>query len=153
MLLRAIPTILLYTLFSAAGAVAAELDDFPAALDGHTRHVIQLPRVTDQSRYRVELVPGRAQLADCRLLSYRAGLARRKLDGGARYYVLGDLQPVQAAGACADTSRKRRFVRVRGDGLLVPYDSRQPLVVYLPPDVQLKYRIWRADKSLRDADQ
>jgi len=150
MSLRAALLPLLLALWSAA-AGAAPPGTYPAALDGATRHVIHLPKVADPGRYRVELVPGRSELADCSLRGYSAALERRNLPGGAPYYVLGALQPLPAAGSCADPTRKRRFVRVRGDNLLLPYDSRQPLVVYLPAQMQLKYRIWRADKSLSDA--
>ncbi|WP_299584932.1 ecotin family protein [uncultured Microbulbifer sp.] len=132
---------------------AEPLDAFPAEVDGKRRHVIELPKVVDESRFMVELVPGKSSVADCNLRSFRAPLQRQVLPGwGYPYFVLADLKPTQGPRkVCAPGSESRRFIRVRGDGLILPYTSSQPLVVYLPEDVQLKYRVWRADKNLSDA--
>ena len=45
---------------------------------------------------------------------------------------------------CPDGSRQQAFVAVGGEPLLVRYNSRLPLVVYTPADVQVRYRIWSA---------
>ncbi|WP_323846052.1 ecotin family protein [Microbulbifer magnicolonia] len=137
----------------AALAAAADLDAFPHTVDGKLRQVIQLPKAVDESRFMVELVPGKTELVDCNLRSYTAPLKRATLDGwGYPYFVLSELTPGPTTlKACPPGSERRRFVRVRGDDLLLPYNSRLPLVVYVPDGVQLKYRVWRADKNLSDA--
>lgn len=137
----------------AAGFAAVGLGVFPLHIDGKQRRVIDLPKVADESRFMVELVPGKTELVDCNLRSYRAPLKRATLDGwGYSYYVLGEPTPGPTTlKSCPDGSKARRFVRVRGEGLMLPYNSRLPLVVYVPQGFQLKYRIWRADKTLSDA--
>ncbi|USD21622.1 ecotin family protein [Microbulbifer variabilis] len=132
---------------------AEPLDAFPAEVEGKRRHVIELPKVVDESRFMVELVPGKNALADCNLRSYSAPLQRQVLPGwGYPYYVLAELKPSKGTSkVCGSDSESRRFIRVRGNGLILPYSSSQPLVVYLPEGVQLKYRVWRADKNLSDA--
>jgi len=137
----------------AAIAQASDLEGFPDTVDGKQRHVIRLPMAVDESRFMVELVPGKTERVDCNLRSYRAALARRTLDGwGYPYYVLAHPEPAPTTlKACPPGSESRRFVRVRGDDLMLPYNSRLPLVVYLPDGLQLKYRVWRADKTLSDA--
>lgn len=136
-----------------AGVGATDLSAFPERIDGKQRRVIELPKVIDESRFMVELVPGKTELVDCNLRSYRAPIKRATLDGwGYRYYVLGELTPGPATlKACPDGSKTRRFVRVRGEGLMLPYNSQRPLVVYVPEGLQLKYRVWRADKTLSEA--
>lgn len=131
----------------------SDLQPFPVVVDGKERHVIHLPRAADESRFMVELVPGKTELVDCNLRSYRASIQRRILDGwGYSYYVLGELEPGPSTRkACSPNSASRRFVPVLGEGLMLPYNSRVPLVVYLPPGLQLKYRVWRGDKILSDA--
>jgi ecotin len=37
-----------------------------------------------------------------------------------------------------------RFIALGGDPYLIPYNSRLPIVVYLPAGVEVKYRIWTA---------
>lgn len=141
-------------LCSAASVQAAEpLDAFPAEVNGKQRHVIQLPKVIDESRFMVELVPGKNEIADCNLRSFSAPLQSEVLSGwGYPYYVLSDLKATPGTQkVCTPGSESRRFISVRGDGLILPYTSSQPLVVYLPVGVQLKYRVWRADKNLSDA--
>lgn len=137
----------------AAGSAAADLKVFPSSVEGQQRQVIHLPRVADESRFMVELVPGKSAVVDCNLHSYRARIRRETVEGwGYPYYVLGRPTPGPTTlKACPQGSKSRRFVRVRGEGLMLPYNSRLPLVVYLPAGLQLKYRVWRADKSLSDA--
>ncbi|MFC6633952.1 ecotin family protein [Microbulbifer taiwanensis] len=151
MLLRCALSVALYSLVSPAPA--SELDAFPTTVDGKQRQVIRLPKAVDESRFMVELVPGKTELVDCNLRSYRAPIKRETLDGwGYPYFVLADPEPAATTlKACPSGSESRRFVRVRGEGLMLPYNSRLPLVVYLPADLQLKYRVWRADKTLSDA--
>ncbi|MDP5210829.1 ecotin family protein [Microbulbifer sp. 2205BS26-8] len=143
----------LILLYMTTVQAADPLDAFPAEVEGKQRHVIQLPKVKDESRFMIELVPGRREMADCNLRSFTAPLRREVLAGwGYPYYVLSDLKPASGARKiCAPSTTSRRFIRVRGDGLILPYSSRLPLVVYLPEGVLLKYRVWRADKNLSDA--
>jgi ecotin len=37
-----------------------------------------------------------------------------------------------------------RFITLGGDHDLVPYNSRLPIVVYVPEGVEVRYRIWSA---------
>ncbi|AWF79400.1 ecotin [Microbulbifer sp. A4B17] len=129
------------------------LDAFPGEVDGKLRHVINLPKVVDESRFRVELIPGKSQIAACNLQSFSAPLRKEILPGwGYPFYVLSDLTPTtDTQKVCAQASETRRFITVRGDGLMLPYNSRLPLVIYLPQGVQLKYRVWRADKNFSEA--
>lgn len=151
MSLRCALVLVLYCL--AGTGWASDLEAFPATVDGKVRQVIRLPKVVDESRFMVELVPGKTEMVDCNLRGYRARISRETLDGwGYPYYVLGHPEPAPTTlKACPPGSESRRFVRVRGEGLMLPYNSRLPLVVYLPADLQLKYRVWRADKILSDA--
>ncbi len=42
-----------------------------------------------------------------------------------------------------------RFVTLGGDPSLVRYNSRLPLVVYVPEGVEVRYRIWAAAQKAR----
>jgi ecotin len=44
-----------------------------------------------------------------------------------------------------------RFITLGGEPDLLRYNSRLPLVVYLPEGVEVRYRIWRADKRVENA--
>ncbi|MNY77756.1 Ecotin precursor [compost metagenome] len=49
--------------------------------------------------------------------------------------------------ACPDSSRKQAFVPVGGEPMLVRYNSKLPLVIYAPADVEVRYRIWSATED------
>jgi len=38
-----------------------------------------------------------------------------------------------------------RFIRLGGDPYLIRYNSRLPIVVYVPEGVEVHYRLWHAD--------
>jgi ecotin len=44
-----------------------------------------------------------------------------------------------------------RFISVGGEPQLLRYNSRLPVVVYVPDGVEVRYRIWRADPSTTPA--
>lgn len=151
----ALRCVLLATLFClVAPAVADDLDAFPATVEGKQRQVIRLPQVANENRFMVELVPGRMELVDCNRRSYHAQIERKTVEGwGYTYYVLSD--PVAGATtlkACPPGyKKKRRFVRMRDESLMLPYNADLPLVVYVPAGIELKYRVWRADKNFSEA--
>ena len=41
---------------------------------------------------------------------------------------------------------------IGGEPRLLRYNSRLPLVVYVPDGVEVRYRLWRADGNVRTAD-
>jgi len=40
-----------------------------------------------------------------------------------------------------------RFITLGGGPFLIRYNSRLPIVVYVPEDVEVRYRIWSADSA------
>jgi len=38
-----------------------------------------------------------------------------------------------------------------GDAAMQRYNSRLPIVVYVPQGVDVKYRVWQADAKLQDS--
>jgi ecotin len=41
-----------------------------------------------------------------------------------------------------------RFITLGGEPELLRYNSRLPLVVYVPVGVEVRYRIWKADQEI-----
>ena len=46
-----------------------------------------------------------------------------------------------------------RFVALAGEPQLIRYNSRLPVVVYVPDGVEVRYRIWRADAATANAER
>jgi len=61
---------------------------------------------------------------------------------------------VGANGGHADGDRSERaegdpFITLGGEPYLIRYNSRLPIVVYAPSDVEVRYRIWRASPEVK----
>jgi ecotin len=55
--------------------------------------------------------------------------------------------------ACPDGKSKKDFVPVVGDGFMLRYNSKLPIVLYVPKDVEVRYRIWSASGKVEKAAQ
>ncbi|MBB3317856.1 ecotin [Rhizobium sp. BK181] len=122
-----------------------ELKAFPEATAGQQRHVIFLPKRTDEDARRVGVIVGRTELVDCNRNTFGSRLEKRTIDGwGYDYYVVTGVGSVASTRmACPDATKKKAFVR-SSDEPLLRYNSRLPLVVFAPVDVEIRYRIWKA---------
>jgi ecotin len=45
-----------------------------------------------------------------------------------------------------------RFITLGVEPQLLRYNSRLPLVIYVPKGVEVRYRIWRGEDSLKSAE-
>lgn len=134
---------------SVAGqAGSADLKAYPAATAGQTRHVITLPAQSDEDGLKVELILGKTQTVDCNRQVFGGRLETRTAEGwGYDYYVLPSLgNAVSTLMGCPPGSERQAFVTTQ-EQPLIRYNSRLPLVVYAPSDVEVRYRLWRAAET------
>lgn len=128
--------------------IAKELEAFPAATAGQKRHVIALPALQTEDEVKVELIVGQTKTIDCNRHSLGGELKEETLQGwGYTYYSL----PVVTPGAstkmgCPPGSDRQAFVTLPQQPL-VRYNSRLPIVLYTPADVEVRYRLWRAGET------
>lgn len=128
---------------------------YPAAQDGFQRHVIWLPEQSDEALYKLEIVPGQMMQTDCNTRAMAGTLKERTLDGwGYTYYELDDVRgPMSTMMACPDNTKVEAFVPVQGEGTFLRYNSKLPVVVYAPENIEVRYRFWAADTVLKVATQ
>lgn len=124
------------------------LKAYPETMDGLERHVIYVEKKGNESSYMVEIVAGKTMQVDCNQHGLAGSFKEDVVTGwGYPYYRFktnGNVFSTQMA--CLDGTTKEAFVQ--GEGLQVRYNSRLPLVVYLPQGIDLKYRIWSAGELL-----
>lgn len=122
-----------------------ELVAFPAAAPGQVRRVIFLPVERVEDALRVGVIVGRTLMVDCNRQIFGSRLDERTVKGwGYTYFVVTSVgAPASTRMACPTPARSRQFVR-SSDEPLLRYNSRLPLVIFAPPDVEVRYRIWRA---------
>lgn len=148
--------ILALSLAAAAPATAASLKDiapYPEAEKGFTRQVIHLPAQADESAYKLEILAGKTLQVDCNRQRLGGSLEERTLEGwGYSYYRLDNVSgPASTLMACPDDKKTEAFVPVVGNGFLLRYNSKLPVVVYVPKDVEVRYRVWSASQDVQKA--
>lgn len=143
-------TLLGSTLLLACSAQAQpDASMFPPAANAQQRLVINLPTRDNEQDFKVEIQIAKAMEVDCNRQRLGGDLKQQSLQGwGYTYHVLEAVQgPVSTMMACQDKTRHQALVPVYGDGYLLRYNSKLPLVIYAPSDLQVSYRIWQAGTS------
>lgn len=144
-----------YLLIAACAAAMPEQDlkPWPPAGAGETRFVIRLPALDDESGRRVELRIGKDLEIDCNRHWFGGTLERDVVAGWGYplYRLAGAGQPASTRMACPEEPKRTAFVTVNLDDPFVRYNSKLPIVVYVPEGFSVRYRVWSADNIMRDA--
>ncbi|MCP3869072.1 MAG: serine protease inhibitor ecotin [Gammaproteobacteria bacterium] len=130
-----------------AGAPADDLKPFPEAETGFKRKIIRVPPTDRDLDHKVEILAGKQLPGDCNTSWLGGELQKKTVKGwGYPYYVLhGAEHPASTMMACPEGQEKTtRFVQVRGEGFLLRYNSKLPVVLYVPEGFEVRYRIWVA---------
>lgn len=134
----------------------SELKAFPAAANGMERLVIELPvkEREEEARFQVELIPGKTMWTDgLNLIKLGCTISSQPLKGwGYTYYeVVGsDVAMSTMMAAPGGGQKVEEFVSCTS--LFVRYNSRLPIVVYIPKGYEVRYRVWNAgatDKAIK----
>lgn len=136
-----------------------QLKAFPAAKDKMERLVIVLPHKErgEDNNFQVELIVGKMMETDgVNHLGLGASIKERDLKGwGYKYYdVIGSSQTITTLiGVQPGTPKVTKFVT--GPSLKIPYNSRLPIVIYLPEGegYEVRYRIWSAAEEFKPAEK
>ncbi|MFK0310542.1 serine protease inhibitor ecotin [Pseudomonas sp. NPDC090233] len=152
-----LPSILALTLAAAAPVMAASLKDvapYPDAEKGFTRQVIHLPAQADEHAFKLEILAGKTLQVDCNRQRLAGSLEERTLEGwGYSYYRLDKVGgPASTLMACPDGKTTEAFVPVVGEGFMLRYNSKLPVVVYVPEGVEVRYRVWSASNEVKKAN-
>jgi len=141
--------------FSAGAETEAErnLKAFPPAEPGMTRHVLMLPPAEQEDSLRVELQIGKTVKTDeANRYFFGGSLQAVNIEGWSfTRYVVADLGPMAGTlmAVDPDAPKVERFITLGGEPQLLRYNSRLPLVVYVPKGVEVRHRIWRADSEVK----
>lgn len=120
------------------------LKPYPEAIDSLVRHVIFLEPQADESLFEIEIIAGKTLKVDCNRHRLIGNFKEETVQGwGYNYYVFSTENHIASTMMmCPDGVKTDKFIS--GESMSVRYNSRLPIVVYLPKDCELKYRIWTA---------
>jgi ecotin len=139
-------------------AHAAKLEEvapYPKPESGFTRQFIHLAPQSREDDYQIEILAGKTLDVDCNRQRLGGILEEKNLEGwGYPFYRLEKvIGPMSTLMACPDGKTKRDFVPVVGDGFMLRYNSKLPIVLYVPKDVEVRYRVWSASSKVEKAVQ
>jgi ecotin len=147
----------LFLLAVPSGRAEDALKVFPPAGEGMVRYVLQLPPQKDESACKVELIAGRTVRTDARNRYFFGGTFEEEtIEGwGFTRYKLAKLGPMAGTliGVDPGEPKVERFITLGGNPYLIRYNSRLPVVVYVPEGVEVRYRIWTAGAETMTLDK
>jgi ecotin len=146
-------TVLLFLFAVPAGPAADNLKAFPPAEEGMVRYVLQLPRQADESAFKVELIVGKmVQIDEQNRYFFGGKIETETVKGwGFTRYKVSKLGPMAGTRMAVDPNAPKvaRFITIGGDPYIIRYNSRLPIVVYVPEGVEVRYRIWTAGPEVK----
>lgn len=111
------------------------------------------PSKRNEDDYKVQIIAGKTLQVDCNQQRLGGKLEEKTLKGwGYPMYRLNKVSgPMSTMMACPEGKSHPEFVPVVGDGFMLRYNSKLPIVVYVPKDIEVRYRIWSASKQIKQA--
>lgn len=147
-------------LFSSPFIIAAEhtqLKAFPEAEQGILRFVIELPNKErdEEQDYKVELLAGREMQTDgVNQIRLGSSIEAQPLKGwGYTYYEVKEVPAAISTMMAAPEGAPKVTQFVTTSPILIRYNSRLPIVVYVPEGYDVRYRIWAAPGDFRAVNQ
>lgn len=115
-----------------------------AKFDEYRKRVVKLPRRENEESLKVKLIPGVTMLTDdCNSYGLQGEFEEHVDDETNTVFRVfrSDRNVFQTQMGCPDDTMIVRFVA--GQSVLTDYNSSQPLVVYLPQNIELQTEVWR----------
>ncbi|MBY0245141.1 MAG: serine protease inhibitor ecotin [Sphingobacteriaceae bacterium] len=124
---------------------------FPKASEGMKQVVIHLASKANENDFKVELFVGANKLIDCNTYFMQGKIEENNLEGwGYNYFTAnsnGEMGGTMMG--CANDKKKNTFVHINSH--ITRYNSKLPIVIYVPEQLEVKYRIWSTNKTLLSA--
>jgi len=128
-----------------------DLEMFPKAETGFKQVHIQVPIIENEENYKIELHIGKEALVDCNQHVLIGEVVEQTLEGwGYTYFKVNtDGSMASTKMACLDTKLEHKFITLTPQ--LLRYNSKLPIVVYVPIDFIVRYKVFKASDVVLDA--
>ncbi|MGA8017861.1 MAG: ecotin family protein [Desulfobacterales bacterium] len=133
---------------------ADNMKAFPPPENGMVRYVLQLPKQDNETEFKVELIVGKAVEVDEKNQYFFGGKIQEETIKGWGFprYLVRELGPMAGTLMAVEPNAPKvsRFIRLGGEPYLIRYNSRLPIVVYVPEGVKVHYRIWSTSTESKE---
>ncbi len=128
--------------------ITTDIEMFPKAKKGYKQVYIQVPQKKSENDFKVEIFAGRNELVDCNRHFMLGSIKEEVLDGwGYNYYTIDSKGTIGGTKmACPDNKKTMQFIHIQPQ--MLRYNSKLPIVIYVPENMEVKYRIWSAGKKM-----
>ena len=129
------------------------IDMYPQAQDGFVRYVIEVPKTENDYDHKIELLIGKTMLVDCNNRSFYGKIKEVNLKGwGYTYLEVDNIESgVTTMMACPGPKQEKFVSMYAPKKMFRRYNSRLPIVIYVPKEYEVKYRVWSASQNIEDA--
>ncbi len=138
------------------GAMAQKVDVsiFPKPEKGYKQMVIEVPHSKQDANKKIEFTVGKMMEVDgCNNYGLMGTLEKKDLQGwGYDYYVFtskGDVFSTQMG--CPDAPKRHLFVSSQPE--TTRYNGRMPIVIYVPEEYEVRFKIFVADQDEYEAQE
>lgn len=122
-----------------------DISKFPVAEKGFKKVVIELPTKKNEDNLKFEFKVGKnAEVDKCNKFFLVGTLKEATLQGyGYNYYRFSSNGEVAGTKmGCMDNETVSKFVT--SEAKIIRYNSKLPVVIYVPEGMEVQYRIWKS---------
>lgn len=129
-------------------------DIYPLPQENQRRYIIHLPKEYNEENLMIELKASKKFKKDCNHIWFTGDLSTKTLTGwGYNYYIINNVSDIPASTKMLCPNQRMVVEQVdislSGSKAMLDYNSKLPVVIYTPEDVNLSYIIWQADKHIQ----
>ncbi|GMV77769.1 MAG: hypothetical protein AMXMBFR79_09040 [Chitinophagaceae bacterium] len=124
---------------------------FPKVEKDFKRVVIQVPATINDASRQIEIFVGKQEMVDCNRHTLMGEIAEKELEGfGYNYYIVHSKgEFTSTLMACPDNKKIKKFITFVPR--IMRYNSKMPIVFYIPNGFEVRYRILTASKTMHTA--
>jgi ecotin len=125
-----------------------DLSIFPMPESGYKKVIIEVPYSDKDDQKKIEFSVGKWMEVDgCNYFNLQGTLETKDLQGwGYNYYVFKtNGQVTSTMMGCSDAAMRNLFVTAQPE--MVRYNGKLPIVIYVPEEYQVKFKIFKAEED------
>ena len=115
---------------------------YPTPKEGFKQFIIQLEPKEDEINFKVEIYIGINAEVDCNKHQLSGDFTKQNLEGwGYNYYEFNSSgMLISTRMFCPEESKHQEFVTSNAE--LLRFNSKLPIVIYVPIGMEVRYKIW-----------